>query len=177
MSNSKSPIILIAIAVILTGVLVYCTPISTDIDLTLNAAKVDLYGNEVGSAELVLKGQRLDYLFQPSRLDVDIGPFDDAISYITASTYQGKFGEVEGYIYSYDFMEIQNVHYGAYLKHENYITIGTLYFSPDMTRFAFFWHNLDTYFVASADDAYSTSELVEYFSFLFREPPDETEAQ
>lgn len=165
--NKRSVIFLVIVSVIFICVLGYFTPSVTPMNMTLNAVRVDLDGNELGTQTLVFTGSRLDYLIKPSRLDLTIPSFDEDISYIMTATYQSDYGEIVGYIRDYPPFDFQYVAYGAYLKSENSLTAGTLYFSPDMTRFAFMWPELDTYFLASVNDEYTTAELVEYFDLFF----------
>lgn len=161
----KRPIIFISVVLIIfIAVVLYFVPKITPVQLSMGAVKIDGNGNELGTVQLVMSGSKLDYLFKPSRLDVSIQPFDN-ITAIKPADYATKFGSIPGMIEPYG-SECLYTTYSGYIKENDDLIVAYLAFSPDLTRWAFCDLRESVYYIASVDNEYTTSELIEYFAGL-----------
>ena len=153
----KSIILLIIIAVLIVGFLLYAIPLQTNIDLTLNATKLDKDGNELGAAQIILQGEKSDYLFQPSYISLDVTIEGRSVNFNTDG-YQNRSGA-----------EIRK-----YSHHDYYYIIPTgfegqelcwlpVYISPDLTRWMLYDSANETYYVASVNETDTAQSLWEYF--------------
>ncbi len=157
----KRIIVRVLIIALIVGVLLYFVPWPTRVNLSLNAAKLNSNGEPVGQSPIIIKGWRLDYLFQPDQLDVNIQPFD-YFAWIQLSKSNGK----EGVIFPHhgDCQEIRF----ACCSQDDDISFCELLFTNDFKYVAFVRDGDEqrTYYVASADGQVSYKELAEYFRYL-----------
>lgn len=162
----KKPILFIIIVALLFIVTaLYFTPYITPVELVLNAVKVDSDGNELGTAQIIMAGSKLDYLFQPSRIDVYIHPFD-GITSIGPSNSITDFGDIPGMLQTIPSGNYHYAYYHGILENSDVLVFVRLGFSSDMTRWIFCDISNSVYYVASVDDACTTQELIEYFDGL-----------
>ena len=151
-------ILVILVVALLVAAFLYFVPWSTRVNLTLNAAKLDSNGEVIEQVPMVINGWRLDYLFKPDQLDVEIEPFDD-FDWISLTTNANT--NKKGIIYPY-FQDCERIN--CYTADEN----SELLFTRDFKYVAFAHDTFETntYYVASADDQVSYKELAEYFRYL-----------
>lgn len=167
--HKKSLIFLGVLAVILIIYFLWSFPFMTRVDLTLNAVRMDHEGNVTGEAVIHVEGNRYDYLFQMSRLDVNIGAFDGHYD-IYAATFTSDYGDVVGAIRSYESDEYEFVTYAGMFEPKNDMFIGTLAFSPDLDKWIFCNKTYGVYYVASVSGEYTAAELADYFHWLMSPP-------
>ena len=159
-------ITLVVASIVIAAALLWFIPRSTRIDYTLTTSKIDRFGKEIGTTEIRIAGRKLDYLFQDSRVDFTIAPFDGLVwlkPALHANTNQ------EGHLET--AMENDILYTFYYGAHENFsshdgMTQLRLGFSPDMDRWIIINDSDRFYYVASISGEYSAQELVEYFSIL-----------
>lgn len=151
-------ILVILVVALLVAALLYFVPWPTRVNLTLNAAKLDSNGEVIEQVPIVIEGWRLDYLFKPDQLDVEIEPFDDLYSIVLST--DGKTNK-EGIIDPY-FRDCERIYCWAATD------FAELLFTRDFKYVAFVHdtYETNTYYVASADDQVSYKELAEYFRYL-----------
>ena len=77
--RAKLITVLSVLAVLVIAALLYFVPRSTPVELSFHVVKLDKNGKDLGTAEVAIRGKKLDYLFQDSRLDVEIAAFDGVI--------------------------------------------------------------------------------------------------
>lgn len=163
--NKRSMIFLAVILVVFLAVALYFVPKITPVQLTLDAVKVDGDGNELGTAQILISGSKLDYLFKPSRIDVYIHPFDNYTA-IGPTTYVTRFEEIPGMIENYPGREFLYARYSGFSDRSGYLSSFRLAFSPDLTCWAFCDHQNSVFYVASVGNECTTAELVDYFAGL-----------
>ena len=148
----RSIIIVIATVLVIAAALVCVIPQFTNVDATLNATKINEQGEALGTHEIVLRGNRLDYLLTDAALEVAISPFDSLSGFVA----EGKIKTATG-------KDICYVLYSASNAVTDDVAIIRICFSPEMDRWVFVNDTDQVYYVASVSGAYSTQELVEYF--------------
>ena len=150
------------VAALIVAALLYFVPWSTPVDLTLNAVKLDENGNEIGTAEIHIKGHKLDDLFRDSRLDVDIEPFDVVEN---AQLVQGSNGS--GSITTFNFTDVpmMELYFTCNDKQENDFTWLHLTFTEEMDCFVLrlLRDSGNMYYVASSSGNYDTQGVIDYF--------------
>lgn len=158
---------LVVFGIVIVAALLWFIPRSTRIDYTLTTSKIDRFGKEIGTTEIRIAGRKLDYLFQKSRADFTITPFD-GLAWIKPAMY-GNTG-TEGRIATAIANGILYTHYYGCLEDASGqgddMTHFTLGFSPNMDRWIIRNDSDKVYYVASVNGMYSTQELVEYFRIL-----------
>lgn len=161
--NKKRIILVILVIALLVAALLYFVPWPTRVNLTLNAAKLDSNGEVIEQFTMVIEGWRLDYLFQPDQLNVNIEPFDD-YAWIDLSTDTQT--NRKGIIYTH-FQDCEQI-YCCTSNSSTTIAFCELLFTRDFKYVAFICDTSDgeIYYVASADDQVSYKELAEYFRYL-----------
>lgn len=151
----------------IVGVILYYVPNVTKINVTLNAVTLDENGDEIGTVQIAMQGNKQDYLFQEDRVDLSISPFDNLVN-ITPSNQDGIAGVVHP-IRSGDY---SLVYYGASVQTTVNVADAyafcTLAFSDDLDCWAFrrYENGKETYYVASVSGNYTTKELVAFFRGL-----------
>ena len=157
----KTTILLIVIAVLCLGILLYFIPWQTRVDVTLNAIKFDEDLNEVGSSQIVIQGNRLDYLFRTPALDVNISSFDKYSVIKASSDASGN----EGTISASPWGEYLTVGYGAYIATQNSMAFLKVYFSPEYDRWVI--RSVDDegtfYYLADTNSELDMNEFISYF--------------
>lgn len=160
-------ITLVVASIVIAAALLWFIPRTTQIDHTLRFSKFDHHGNELGTTEIRIAGRKLDYLFQDSRVDFTIAPFDGLVwlkPTLHANTNQeGHLNTAleNGILFTY--------YYGCHVNISGYdegMPQFRLGFSPDMDRWIIINDSDKVYYVASVSGKYSTKELVEYFRIL-----------
>ena len=163
-------IVIIISAILFLATALYLIPIATPINLTLDAIKVDSNGEVIGTAQISLNGYKFDYLFQKSRLDVYIHPFDD-YAYFKPSRSQENGQSIIGVIRSYSFPEAMKalepewkyVFYGGIYADTSDICFAKVAFSPDLDRWMIADESEKFYFMASVSGSADGTELISYF--------------
>lgn len=157
----KRIIVIILVACLIAGALLYFVPWPTPVNLSLNAAKLDKDGNVVGNMTIHIEGVMLNYLFQEDSLNVKISPFDShKWVKLTRNANTNRDGII--YPHSGDCFEL--------FFYTDYASFCRLLFTKDFKYVAFVsdtpGDGSNTYYVASADDEIPTEELIEYFRYL-----------
>ena len=168
--KAKKTFLIIGIILMLAfivGVILYYVPYVTKINITLNAVKLDENGNEIGTVQIVIQGNKQDYLFQEDRVDLSIEPFDNLVN-ITPSNQDG----IAGVIHPTFVGDYSLVYYGASVQTTVNVTDAyafcTLAISDDLGRWAFrrSENGKETYYVASVSGNDTTEELIAFFRGL-----------
>ena len=156
------------VAALIVAALLYYVPWSTPVDLTLNAVKLDENGNEIGTAEIHIKGHKLDYLFRDSRLDVEIEPFD-SLSRFKLSGSQNGTGSIHTYYFDNRLRDVYAFLYDEKTKGYKHLLIT---FTDEMDRFVLRVMGSDdgddVFYVASASGKYDTQGILDYFNSIVR---------
>lgn len=153
--NIKAKIIVVVALFIFATILVCLIPRFTGVDVTLQAVKITNQGEALDTYEIVLRGNRLDYLFGNTALDLSIAPFDELSGFTS-------HGEVKSLTES----EIFYAFFSAVNAATDDVAFLKLGFSPDMDRWILVNDTDQVYYVASVSGVYTTEELAEYFSRL-----------
>ena len=168
--RKKFPVALCSIFVflLLLGCLLFFLHRSTPFDLTLNATKFDKDGIEIGTTQITIRGNRLDYLFQKDRVEIEVDPFDEWSSFMQIKdSSTGKIGEI--------FPITDNVMYITFHAVEgDEISSCILYFTIDFDHFALniLGDEGKTIYLASVGDDHSADKVIEHFkSFNFNPLP------
>lgn len=166
--NIKYPkIILLALVLVLVlGCLLYFVHRSTPFDLTLNATKLDSDGNEIGTTQITIRGNRLDYLFQKDRVEIEVDPFDKWSSFMQIKeSSTGKVGKI--------FPITDNLMYITFHAVEgDEISPCILYFTIDFDHFVLY---IDTdegrnTYLASVSDDHTADKVLDHFRSLRFDP-------
>lgn len=161
--NKKAIILLIIITLVFIAVALYFTPRITPVELVLDAVKVDDSGNELGTVQIIMSGSKLDYLFQPSRIDVSIQPFDGIYS-ISPTDHHTEYGVIAGMIKTLPRREFLYAYYGGVDETGQNIIFADLGFSPDLKQWIFRDNSNHVSYVASVDGVFTTKALMTYFN-------------
>lgn len=157
----------VIVGMLVIGALLWFIPHSMRVEHTLRFSKFDHHGKELGTTEIRISGRKLDYLFQDSRVDFTITPFDGLV-WIKPAMY-GNTG-TEGRIATAMENGILYTHYYGCLEDASAqgddMTQFRLGFSPDMDRWIIINDSDRYYYVASISGNDSAQELVEYFRIL-----------
>lgn len=154
------------VAVLIVAALLYFVPKVTPIDVTLNAVKLDEAGNELGTVQIHIKGNKLDYLFQESRLDVQIDPFFSKLGFHLPDNHNGA----QICANSVEDVQIKYAVFGGWTaSNPEYIAI---HFTEEMDYISLihtcFGEGEGTretvYYVASANGKYNTQEVLDFFN-------------
>ena len=167
--HKKSLIFLGVLAVILIIYFLWSFPFMTRVDLTLNAVRVNHEGSVTGYEDIRIQGYKYDYLFQMSRIEVNIAPFDGHTS-ISADGYHDDSGMVIGAILTHKDQPYQYANYSGWYEPRSSSYFGILAFSPDFDRWIYGDKTNGIYYVASVSGDDSIAELVEYFDWLIQPP-------
>lgn len=153
----KTTILLIVIAVLCLGILLYLVPWQTRVDVTLNATKLDKDGNELGAAQIILQGEKSDYLFQPSYISLDVTIEGRSVNFNTDG-YQNRSGaEIQKYSH-FDYYYITLIGYDG--QDLCWLPVNI---SPDLTRWMLYDFANETYYVASVNETDTAQSLWDYF--------------
>lgn len=157
----RSMIFVIVVFLIIAVVLVCVIPRFTRVNITLNATKINAQGEALGTYEIFLHGNRLDYISGNSALDVSISEFDDMIQFI-------PFGRdnTGTKITTEPGSDIPCARYSAWDSKSDTVVDFDIGFSPDMDRWIFINTDDKVYYVSSVSGTYTSTELMEYFSNL-----------
>ena len=158
----KNRIIIAVSAAVLILVLICLLPWPTKVDLTLNAIKLDSEGEEVGSQQIIMEGQKLDYLFKDARMNLSFTPFDGFV-WIKPTEVQpaGTTGNI-WHALENDILYVR--YYGCDRAANIHLLI--LGFSPDLDRWILLDHTDNVCYVASVNADHTVQELKEYFKIL-----------
>ena len=154
----KTTIVLIVIAVLCIGALLYFIPWQTNIDLTLQATKLDKEGNDLGTAEITIQGAKYDYLMQSTAIGLDITIEGNPVQFNTDG-YPRRDGTELGDLnlmgcYSITLTGIK----------DNQVKWLLVYISPDLTRWMLYDYDGEAYYVGSVNKTDSAQSLWDYFS-------------
>lgn len=149
------------VVVLIVAALLYYVPHATPIDLTLNATKLDEAGNVLGTVQIHIKGQQLDYLFRESRWDVEIEPFDDLPQFQLSDSPNGR-----GTIHTYSSLDpdVLSVYGGCFLPEETYYLYINYTEEMDCFSIQLLHKSSKIYYVASASGNYDTQGIIDYFN-------------
>ena len=143
----------------------YFIPKTTNVDLTLDAVKLDLSGNEIGAARITVTGKKLDYLFQKDRLLVQISPLE-GLPEATNRNIDDRVIYHEGYCYVHLFATDP--------AQPEVLPAVVLAFSEDLDRWAV---RVNTgagdpavCYVSSVSGTYSVKALTQFFHPLVPAP-------
>jgi hypothetical protein len=161
--NKKLFIFILVISLVFVAALLYFVPKVTPVQLVLDAVKVDDLGNELATVQIVISGSKLDYLFQPSRIDVHIQPFDGIFS-IGPTDHHSKYGVIPGMIKTLLHREFLYAYYSGVSEDGQHIIFADLGFSPDLKQWIFRDNTNHVSYVASVDGLFSTKALITYFN-------------
>jgi hypothetical protein len=161
--NKKPFIFILVISLVFVAASLYFVPKVTPVQLVLDAVKVDDLGNELGTVQIVISGSKLDYLFQPSRIDVYIHPFD-GIAAIGPSNVHINHTVIPGLIRSLPHRDFLFASYAGYDEGTGYGIFAYLGFSPDLKQWIFRDNTNHVSYVASVDGLFSTKALITYFN-------------
>lgn len=150
--HKRSIIFVITAVLVIAAILVCVFPKFTPVDVSLQATKLNEKGETLGTYEIHIRGNRLDYLFADSALDVSITSFDD----LSGFKCHGKIETTPG-------TDICYVLYSASNSATDDVAFFEIGFSPDMDRWIFLNTTDKVYYVASVNEQYSIQELIEYF--------------
>ena len=159
--RKKFPVALCSIFVflLLLGCLLFFLHRSTPFDLTLNATKFDKDGIEIGTTQITIRGNRLDYLFQKDRVEIEVDPFDKWSSFMQIKdSSTGKIGEI--------FPITDNVMYITFHAVEgDEFASCILYFTTDFDHFVLY---IDTdegrnTYLASVRDDHTADKVLDHF--------------
>lgn len=153
----KTTILLIVIALLIISFLLYAIPWQTSIDLTLNATKLDKEGNALGTAQIALRGEKLDFLFQPSCISLDVTMEGRSVNFNTDG-YQNRSGaEIQKYSHRDDYY----INLTGFEGQE--LCWLLVYISPDLTRWMLYDYKGEAYYVASVNETDTAQDLWDYF--------------
>ena len=159
----------ILLAAFALGCFLYFTPLSTPFDLTMNATKFDKDGNEIGTTQISIRGERLVYLFQKSRVEIEVDPFDEWSRFLQIKdASSGKIGKI--------FPVIDNVMYiTLHAVKGDDIVFCMLYFTNDFDHFALYTLGDEgrTTYLASVGDDHTADKVLDHFKeFNFNPLPN-----
>lgn len=171
----KKKIIIITCAVLAIAALVCLAPWPTWVDVTLHTVKLDQYGNQVGDADIHIKGMKFDYLLREDVVSWQIDPFEGHTSLFIG-------GSAERYVevYRNDHKEYSRVLCGS-LDNDRFL--GELAFNDTLDKWAFkVFTSTPTskyatvhYYVAFTEDSCATctaEELIKYFQGFIHINPE-----
>lgn len=150
--HKKAMIFVITAIIIIAAILVCVIPRFTGVDATLQATKFNNRGESVGAHDIVLSGNRLDYLFSDTALELSVSAFDILRDFVVETELKTASGG-----------EMFYVLYSAVNTAKDDVDVIRVGFSPDMDRWVFVNDTDQVYYVASVSGDYSAEELVEYF--------------
>ena len=145
--------VLIVLAIVIA---IYFIPSITTTDLSLDAVKLDKDGNQIGTVNITMQVQELNYLLQEDRIALNITPFDGLTSFIYEQSAIGE-GDVPKHL----FGDVWRLFMGAYDTRQNAMTFLGVHFTEDFDSFAI--HTGDVCYVASVSGDRTLQELRELF--------------
>lgn len=155
---------IVAILSLLVFAVLYFVPRVTPFNLCFDAAQVDINGNDIGTAQITIHGNKLDYLFQKDRLDIDIVPFANFSSFsLSEDAQSGKEGIIRQH--SDDLMEVTLY---TVSSQSGQIIFCNLYFTEDFEYLAFSFVGAEEnyWYVASCSGNLATDEIAQQFKGL-----------
>ena len=162
MSKKAKLILAISVlAVIIVAALLYFIPKSTPLDLQFHVVKLDKNGSDLGTAEVAIRGKKLDYLFQDSRLDVEIAAFDGMVVYLLDGENGNVLKTTE--INGHKVMRLTTAVYFVQYDETSWMDIT---FTEEMDCFAFYQYRDKVYYVGSASGSYDTRGVLNYFNAI-----------
>ena len=162
MSTKAKIITVISIIALLTvAALLYFVPRTTPVDISFLAVKLDKNGSDLGLAQITIKGQKLDYLFRDSRLDVEISPFDGMTVIFVDEDGKGTLTttEIGGH-------QLMTLTVAVYFQEEDDASWLDITFTEEMDCFAFYLSRDKVYYVGSASGNYDTRGVLNYFNAI-----------
>ena len=134
-------------------------PVSIPIEITLNATKFDNDGNEVGTTQIRIHGQKLDYSTQEDLLDIEIDPFDGWGSFVMlVNESTGLKGEYNSTIDNANVTTLYDIS-------SEIMQPCVLYFSNNFDYCVIVLPGAGTY-LASTDSNHSADKVLQYFKDL-----------
>lgn len=135
------------------------TPVSIPIDVTLNATKFNSDGNEIGTTQITIHGEKLDYPTQEDLLDIEIDPFDGWGSFVMlVNESTGLKGEYNSTIDNANFTSLYDIS-------AERMQPCVLYFSNNFDYCVLVLPGACTY-LASTDSNHTADKVLEYFANL-----------
>lgn len=138
----------------------------TPINVTLNVVKLDSDGNEIGTAQICISGEKISYFLKEDRLLLNFESFDHLNNFKQIVVYyKDSIGKIydysTGFYYSY---------FSAYDTTENVPTTCTLIFTDEFDRLALMCQGVGldysyTY-AGSVSGNYALDDIVQYFRGL-----------
>ena len=155
----KALITVIAAVVLIAAVLICVIPRFHSVDVTLQTTKFNKQGESLGTYDIHIHGNRLDYLSGKDELEVTISTFDNLMNgHVAREKIRTLPGSGIGFVYYF----VSNAATRDSVSFE-------IAFSPDMERWVFCNVSNKVYYLGSVDGKQNTQELVEYFhSFIPR---------
>ena len=162
-TRAKLITILSIVAVLIVAALLYFVPRSTPVDLSFHVVKLDKNGYDLGTAQVRIQGEMLDYLFQESRLDAEIELADKAADICLINGKNGpdeiSCTEVNGY----QLLRLAGYFYDKQADTSAFLDI---VFTEEMDRFVFYLPQDKVYYVGSASGSYDTLGVLDYFNSI-----------
>ena len=160
---------LVLVFLLLIGCFLYFLHRSTPFDLTLNATKFDKDGNEIGTTQITIRGNRLDYLFQKDRVEIEVDPFDEWSRFLQIKdASSGKKGEIFSYKNKIKWMTFDAVEGDEFAS-------CILYFTTDFDHFALYILGDEgkTTYLASVGNDHTADKVLDHFKeFNFNPLPN-----
>ncbi len=151
---------------------------NTPIKVSMEAVKLDEYGNQVGTVPIAINGYLKEYLFRSDALDVNIAPFDGLTDFEPVEQLNDH---VFGAIHNWQWSDWRSTFYTA--NGVGYFYHVDMYFDQDFERWLFsprgyLYTSMESkkekyYYIASANEEDSLEDLKEYFKqiLVFEESP------
>ena len=159
--RAKLITVLSVLAVLVIAALLYFVPRSTPVELSFHVVKLDKNGSDLGTAEVAIRGKKLDYLFQDSRLDVEIAAFDGMVVYLLDGENGNVLKTTE--INGHKVMRLTTAVYFVQYDETSWMDIT---FTEEMDCFAFYQYRDKVYYVGSASGSYDTRGVLNYFNAI-----------
>jgi len=164
MSTRAKIITAVCIVVVFAmAALMYYVPWSTQLDLSLNAVKLDKDGNEIGTAQIRIKGHKLDYLFQDSQLDAEIELADNGVNMYLINGRNAPHAISTYEFNGHQYMQLTGYYYN---KQANESTFLRITFTGELDCFVFYFPDDKVYYVGSASGNYDTQGILDYFNTI-----------
>ena len=126
--------------------------------LTLNAVKLDAQGNNLGTAQLQMRGSVYEYAFRPKQMEVAIADFDGFTGVGESTSRSGSYTEImQSPIASYEYITMY-----ALSRETGQMEFLTLAFTADLDWWMLLTSPTEAYFACVSGNT-GTEELVDLF--------------
>ena len=168
----------IFVILLILNLSLYNIPKYTPVKVSLEAVKLDEYGNELGTFPITINGYLKEYLFRSDSLDVKISPLDGLTDFEPVEQLNDH---VFGAIHDWKWSDWRSTFYTA--NGVGYFYHVDMYFDPNFDHWLFsprgYLHsNFEQkkekyYYIASTNEEYSLEDIKEYFKqiLVFKELP------